>query len=180
LLLGVVAGLAAGCSCEEAETLGSLSEAERGALQVVDAAALKALLASHQGKIVVLAAWSVRQEGGVALHAALASLAERSGEDGLAVVALNLDTLADVRRKVLPVLRKQRPAFTSCVLDGEQMMILGLTDPDWGGLLPAVWLFDTKGKLAASFYGAEALGKATAGLERLRRPAPRARPARDG
>ena len=140
LWIAVVVGAMAGCGSDEPKTLASLSDARRAELSIVDHAGLKARLAELEGKMVVLAARAVRQEGGIELHSKLASLSERPvGEKaGPAVVALNLDTVDDVRDEVLPMLRKERPAFSRCVFDGDQMMLLAPSAFFIIGLL--IWL----------------------------------------
>ena len=72
-----------------------------------------------------------------------------------------------VRDKVLPLIREVQPAFANCVFDGDQMMLTAVVDPEWAGLLPAVWLYDGEGKVAASFYGANALDRARAKLAEM-------------
>jgi hypothetical protein len=146
-------------------TFDSLSQQERGELRIVDFAGLKKLVAEHKGSPVALAAWAATREGGPAFYRQLAAFAAQDGSP--AVIALNLDGPATVREKVVALARQHGAGITTCALNDDQMMLLGLVDPAWTGQSPALWLFDAAGSLTTSLYGAEA-------LERIRaaRPEP--------
>ncbi|MFC1806327.1 hypothetical protein ACFL09_05035 [Planctomycetota bacterium] len=141
----------------------------------------KALIAEHEGRIVVLGGWSATMADHVAFYEGLGALAELEAEPKPgarpkakdrpkarpAVIAMNLDGAVAVKDKVLPLIRKVEPAFANCVFNGEQMMLTAVVDPEWAGIVPAVWIYDRKGALRASFYGAGALDKAKAKLEQM-------------
>ncbi len=165
LLWGLLLMFAAGCGSDEPVTFDSLSDAERAQLRAVDYAALKALLAEHKGKPVVLAAWSARREDCVEFYRGLSELAAR-GDPKPVLIALSLDGPADLRRRILPLVREHGKGLVNCVFDDDQMMLLGLVDPAWAGRTPALWLFDAQGKLATSFYGQGALDEASTMLRR--------------
>lgn len=156
LLLAAVLMFATGCGSDEPVTFDALNDA---AIRVVDYAALKALVAQQKGRRVVLGGWTMGR-GGEEFYRGLASLA--AGDKAPAVIALSFDGPAAVRRKVLPMIREHGQGLTNAAFHDDQMMLLGLVGRDWTGQLPALWLFDAGGKLAASFYGAEALAKAKA------------------
>jgi len=162
-----IACVVVGCSSGDPESLGNLSDAERGELPVLDHQGVKEQIAQHQGRIVVLAGWSANQEGHEAFYKGLGGLVTGDAEAGPVVIAMNLDGAVAVRGKVLPLIRAVQPAFANCVFDGDQMMLTAAVDPDWAGLLPAVWLYDGKGKVAASFYGTDALDRARAKLAEM-------------
>ena len=168
-LLAVVAAVAVGCSSGDPESLERLSEDERAALPVLDHEGVRELVAQHKGKVVVLAGWSAAKEGYEALYEGLAPLAKPGADTGPVVIAMNLDGAVAVRAKVLPLLRKVRPAFANCVFDGDQMMLSAVVDRDWAGLVPALWIYNPEGEVAASFYGGDALAKAKAKLAGLAR-----------
>jgi len=156
LLLAAVLMLAAGCGSDEPATFDALNDA---AIRVVDYPALKALVAQQKGRRVVLGGWTMGR-GGEAFYRGLASLA--AGDKAPAVIALSFDGPAAVQKTVLPLIREHGQALINAAFHDDQMMLLGLVDPDWTGQLPALWLFDAEGKRTASFYGDEALAKAKA------------------
>ena len=165
VLLAVAACVVVGCSSGDPDSLEGLSDNERAELPVLEHGGVRELIARHEGKVVVLAGWPARMEGYVAFYDGLGALAKPDAEGGPAVVAMNLDGASAVRGDVLPLLRKVKPAFPNCVFNGDQMMLSAVVDPEWGGAVPAIWIYDTKGKLEASFYGEGALDKAKARLE---------------
>ena len=168
LTVAVAAALAMGCSSEEPETVGSLSDTEQAVLRVADAAALRAMVAEHKGKVVVLTAWSVRQEGCVELYRELGSLCAGNEKTRPVVIAVNLDGVDDVREKVLPLVRAQQPGVVNRVFEGSPMDMTTVVPSGWGGLLPAVWVVrDREGDRASLFCGKGALGKAKAKLKSL-------------
>lgn len=160
----VLACVVAGCSCGEPEALDSLSQEERETLAVLDHEGLAKLLAEHQGQPVVLAGWSANVERYAGFYRGLADLAKPGPEQGPAVIAMNLDGAAAVREKVLPLVREAGGRVANCVFDGEQMMLTAVVDSEWAGAVPALWVYDAKGQLEASFYGEGALAKAAAHL----------------
>ncbi len=165
--LAIACVVLAGCSSGDPESLDNLSDAERGELPVLDHQGVKEQIAQHKGRIVALAAWSANREGHEAFYKGLGGLAAGDAEAGPVVIAMNLDGAVAVRDKVLPLIREVQPAFANCVFDGDQMMLTAVVDPEWAGLLPAVWLYDGEGKVAASFYGANALDRARAKLAEM-------------
>ena len=168
VLAVAAAGLVAGCSSKEPETVGSLSDTERAVLPVADAAALRAMVAEHKAKVVVLAAWSVRQEGCVELYRGLGSLCAGKDKGGPVVIAVNLDGVDDVREKVVPLVRAQQPGVVNRVFDGSPMDMTTVVPSSWGGLLPAVWVVPGgEGSRPSLFCGKGALGKAKAELGKL-------------
>ena len=165
LLVGLAAVVAAGCSSGDAPELDPLSKREQSALPAVDAAGLKTLLDGHKGKLVVLAVWSAGTKECEGLFAGLAKLA--GSAPGTVVVTLNIDRVDDVRDKVLPVVEEQGGQCENRVFGGDPMDVEPLLSPDWGWRVPALAVYDRKGKKAGEFYGRGALGQAEAALRKL-------------
>ena len=169
LMLCVVAAVAvAGCSSDAPEPITSLAQGEQAVLPVADAAALRAMVAEHKGKVVVLAAWSVHQEGCVEMYRELGSLCAGEGKRGPVVIAVNLDGVDAVRERVLPLVRAQQTGVVNRVFDGSPMDMTTVVESSWGGLLPAVWVVtDREGRQGGAFCGKGALEKAKAKLKSL-------------
>ena len=164
------AGLvAAGCSSGEPEPPTPLSEAEQAVLPVADAGALRAMLAEHKSRVVVLAAWSVRQEGCVELYGELGSLSAAKGKRGPVVIAVNLDSPDDVREQALALVREKGAGVENRCFEGSPMDMTTVVQSSWGGRLPAVWVvYERRGTQADLFCGTGALEKARGRLRKLR------------
>ena len=160
LLVGLV-----GCSREPppAETL---TDEELAKCPAVDPAQLKALLAEQKGKVVVLAVWSVRREACVAMCPRLGELAKAGGA-GPVVVAVNIDRVADVREKVLPMIGEPQPPLLHRVVHGGPDALATFIGEEWMGAVPAIALYDRQGKRVAAFFGDDALPKAQERLAKL-------------
>ena len=167
LAVALAAIVLLGCSSEDPDALERLTDSERAALPVVDHAGLKALLARHQGKAVALAGWSVHRGDFEELYESLGALAKPDATRGPVVVAMNMDGTQAIRNDVLPLIRKSQLGIENCVFEGDQMDLLAVVDPEWGGLLPALWIYDATGTLKHSLYGDDLAGQAQALLDAL-------------
>lgn len=165
LPLGIVIPLLLGCSSHERAEMAPLSERETDKLPAVNYAKLDALLKQQRGKVVVLAAWSIRHGGSVAAYDKLPTLAADAGE--LAIIALNIDRVDEVRSKVIPHVEGKKDGVIDRVLVAAPEEVMSLFDFNWGGQVPAISLFDRQGKRVESFYGADAFGKAKARVSQL-------------
>ena len=170
-VLAVLAGcVLLGCSSGDPDALEGLTAAERAELPVLDHEGLRELLARHAGKAVVLAGWTARRGEPAELYRGLAALAKPDVERGPVVIAMNLDGTRAIRDEVLPLIRDVPSAIENCVFEGDQMSLLAVVDPEWGGLLPAVWIYDAQGTLKHSLYGEDLLARAGAAVAAMTAP----------
>ncbi|MDQ3668493.1 MAG: redoxin domain-containing protein [Acidobacteriota bacterium] len=73
---------------------------------------------------------------------------------GLDMIAVSLDDLADLETEVPKFLRQMRatmPAYLLNVPDPDQ--IITSVDPKWSGALPATFLYDAEGKVVFKHFG---------------------------
>lgn len=73
---------------------------------------------------------------------------------GLDMIAVSLDELAELKTTVPMFLRQMRatmPAYLLNVQDPDQ--IIGAIDPKWSGALPATFLYDAEGKVVFKHFG---------------------------
>ncbi|MBA3571249.1 MAG: redoxin domain-containing protein [Pyrinomonadaceae bacterium] len=73
---------------------------------------------------------------------------------GLDMIAVSLDDLADIKTEVPKFLRQMRatmPAYLLNVPDPDQ--IISTVDPQWSGALPATFLYDAEGKVVFRHFG---------------------------
>jgi thiol-disulfide isomerase/thioredoxin len=73
---------------------------------------------------------------------------------GLDMIAVSLDDLADIKTgvpKFLHQMRATMPAYLLNVPDPDQ--IISSVDPNWSGALPATFLYDAEGKVVFKHFG---------------------------
>ena len=73
---------------------------------------------------------------------------------GLDFIAISLDDLADIKTAVPKFLRQMRakmPVYLLNVADPEPA--INLVDRDWGGALPATFLYNNKGEVVYKHFG---------------------------
>ena len=168
MLAGLVLCVAfAGCSSEPPR-LEPLTDEELARLPAVSPDELKALLDAQKGKVVVMAIWSVRREACLAMYPKLADLCKGGAEP--VVIAVNIDNLTDVRKKVFPLLEQHKPKFLNRVCRADPDALAAFVDPSWMGRVPAIVLFDRDGSRTETLLGENAL---TAAQQRLRELLPR-------
>ena len=122
-------------------------------LKTLDYDGLQMLIASKQGKVVVLDVWSTGCPPCMKSFPDLVALQRRIGPERLACVSLSLDYEGigkpeDVAPDVLKFLRKQQATFDNVLSSEEPEAIdkkLGIAS------IPAVLVFDTKGRLQKRF-----------------------------
>ncbi len=119
----------------------------------VNEATFPKLVASHKGKIVLVSFWATwcvpcRKE-----MPELVKLEEKLRPRGLDVVTISND-LPDREAAALKVLGENHvggPPYMKKVADDDKFY--DSVDPDWGGVLPALFLYDRNGKRVRSFVG---------------------------
>ena len=75
-------------------------------------------------------------------------------DKGLDFIAISLDDAADIKTAVPDFLRQVKatmPVFLLSVSDPEPVILA--VDKDWGGALPATFLYDAHGKVVFKHYG---------------------------
>lgn len=84
----------------------------------------------------------------------LVKLDQQFRPQGLDMIAVSLDDLADIRTEVPKFLRQMRatmPAYLLNVADPDR--IISTVDPQWSGALPATFLYDAEGKVVFKHFG---------------------------
>jgi thiol-disulfide isomerase/thioredoxin len=73
---------------------------------------------------------------------------------GLNFITISLDDLADIKTEVPKFLRKMKATMPAYLLNVEdQSEAIALVSPNWGGGLPATFLFDANGQIVFSKTG---------------------------
>jgi thiol-disulfide isomerase/thioredoxin len=84
----------------------------------------------------------------------LVKLDQQFRPQGLDMIAVSLDDLAEIKTgvpKFLQQMRATMPAYLLNVSDPDQM--ISAIDPGWSGALPATFLYDAEGKVAFKHFG---------------------------
>lgn len=122
-------------------------------LQILDWDGLQNLLASKQGKVVVLDCWSTSCAPCIKEFPNLVALHEKHGPDALACISLSFDYEGigqpeDQREPVLNFLQQQKAAFDNVLSSVESD---ALTEKLGIPSIPAVFVYDRDGRLRKRF-----------------------------
>lgn len=122
-------------------------------LQPVDETSYKKLVASHRGKILMVDFWATWCTPCRAELPHLAQISAKLQAKGLDFVTVSADELEN-EPQALQFLEKsgvkggafvKRPKNDDAFIEG--------INPEWGGGMPALFLYDRNGKLVKSFFG---------------------------
>ena len=127
----------------------------RNAIRLVDLAGVKKLIASDkQTKPLLVNFWATWCDPCRDEFPDLVKVDQDYRAKGLDFIAISLDDLADLKTAVPQFLRKVNatmPVYLLNVTDPEP--VIKAVDKDWGGALPATFLYDARGKLVFKHYG---------------------------
>jgi len=114
---------------------------QKAPLPEVDAAGLKKAVAAQRGEVVFVNFWATWCAPCVAEFPDVVKLYNKYHARGLEVIAVSFDEDASVP---LPFLKKQNAEFIN-LLKKPADENFAQFDNEWGGALPASWLFDQNG-----------------------------------
>lgn len=129
-----------------------------GKLQPLDQAGYQKLVRSHSGKVLLVDFWATWCEPCREDMPALVKLAGKYGANGLRLATVSAD-LEDDLPKAEEFLRSRAvpfPAYYKQARDDDAF--INSVNRRWSGALPALFLYDRQGRLAASFIGESDLG----------------------
>lgn len=118
-------------------------------LDIKDFDGVMALVKSHQGKVVVMDAWSTSCEPCMKEFPGLVALHKKYGSDKVACISLSLDYIGlgkpeDQAPQVLKFLREQGATFDNVLSsDDSDTLLARLKLPS----IPAVFIYDRQGQL---------------------------------
>ncbi len=132
----------------------------------LDGAGVRATVAERKGRPVLLSLWATWCVPCVKEFPELARIARERPR--LAVLSVSMDDPQD-RAAVEKFVAEQRPPFPVYVKSpGPDEAFINGVDPEWSGALPALLVFDAKGRRAALLQGEKTraeIEKALEGLE---------------
>lgn len=136
-------------------------------LAPVDQAGYPKLIASHRGHVVLVDFWATWCKPCRAEMPELAKLGERLRARGVDVIAISADE-AEQKGAALKVLKEDGvsgAAYWKNAADDDKFN--DAIDPNWGGALPAIFLYDRSGRKARSFIGETPVKDVEAAIAKL-------------
>jgi len=98
----------------------------------------------------------------------LVKIDEQYGSKGLDFIAISLDDFADIKTQVPKFLQEMHasmPVYLLNVPDPEPA--INLVDPQWGGALPATFLYNAQGQIVYKRLGRLNVSELRAAIEKL-------------
>jgi thiol-disulfide isomerase/thioredoxin len=169
----------AGCAIISGFTVSALSHpgttqkrtrpAKQPAIQLVDLEGVKKLIANDkQTKPLLVNFWATWCDPCRDEFPDLVKVDQDYRSKGLDFIAISLDDTADLKTAVPEFLRQVKatmPVYLLNVSDPEPVIVA--IDKDWGGALPATFLYDAKGKVVFRHYGRVKTPELRAAIEKL-------------
>ena len=87
---------------------------------------------------------------------------------GLDFIAISLDDLTDIKTEVpkfLRLMKARMPVYLLNVADPEP--VINSVDPEWGGALPATFLYNNKGEVIYKHFGRVKIDELRRAIEKL-------------
>lgn len=142
----------------------------------VDQSGYQKLLQSQAGKVVLVDFWATWCEPCREEMPALVRLAEKYAPRGFRLVTISADDQSELS-KAEQFLRSQRVPFPAYYMNArDSNAFINSVSRSWSGALPALFLYDSQGRLAASFVGESEMEAVEAAIRKALRPAAPAKP----
>jgi thiol-disulfide isomerase/thioredoxin len=138
------------------------------AVVAVDAAGLQALLKRDDAKPLLVNYWATWCDPCRDEFPDLVILDADYRSKGLDFIAVTLDDLADIKTGVPKFLREmhaQMPVYLLNLSDPEPA--INMVDPNWGGALPATFLYNAKGEVVYKSLGRIKVDELRAAIDKV-------------
>jgi thiol-disulfide isomerase/thioredoxin len=135
----------------------------------IDLAGLRQRLGEEQGRVVVVNYWATwcipcREE-----FPDLIEFQRRYHDRGVVFLSISLDSPKERDTEVKKFLVEQQPPFPVFIKTGadDPETFINAIDPQWTGELPATFIYDRRGRRAASLFGPQTVDTLAAKLKPL-------------
>lgn len=144
------------------------TEKAKAQVRQIDAEGFKTLLKSSPGHPLLINFWATWCEPCREEFPDLVQIDARYRKQGLQMITVSLDDLADIQTAVPKFLREMRatmPAYLLTTSDADEAITA--VDPRWSGALPATFLYDSQAKLTHKQFGRINPPELRSAIERL-------------
>ncbi len=136
-------------------------------LTPIDQTAFPEMIAAHRGKVVLVDFWATWCKPCRAQTPALATLAEKLRPRGFELITVSTDERSN-EAAALKVLAEDHVSGTTYIKKAaDDDKFYDSIDKDWGGAVPAMFLYDRRGRKVKSFIGETPLKDIQAAIEKL-------------
>ena len=155
-LLAISLGILLSSFAAPAQSMTGAAKPTEIAVREIDTDGLKALLKRDPASTrpLLVNFWATWCEGCRDEFPDLVKIDEHYRPKGLDFIAISLDDLKDIHTEVPKFLRQMHasvPVYLLNVNDPEPAIIA--VDPEWGGALPATFLYNAQGKIVYKHFG---------------------------
>jgi len=127
-------------------------------VEIINLEELNDIVITRQGKPLLLNVWATwcipcREE-----FPDLIRLAE-DYDDGIEVIGISVDSQGEIESKVIPFLQQVNSSFTNYIINFDDPEdFINLVNKDWGGAIPATFIYDKTGVQKEIFIGKQSFG----------------------
>jgi thiol-disulfide isomerase/thioredoxin len=165
----IVSGFAVSAHSSQKQTQKKALSAKPQSIRLVDLEGVKKLIArDKQTKPLLVNFWATWCDPCRDEFPDLVKVDQDYRRQGLEFIAISLDDADDIKTAVPEFLRQVKatmPIYLLNVRDPEPVILA--VDKDWGGALPATFLYDAQGKVVFKHYGRVNTPELRAAIEKL-------------
>lgn len=127
-------------------------------VEIINLEELNDIINTRQGTPLLLNVWATwcipcREE-----FPDLIRLAE-DYDDGIEVIGISVDSQEEIESKVIPFLQQVNSSFTNYIINFDDPEdFINLVNKDWGGAIPATFIYDKTGVQKEVFIGKQSFG----------------------